>query len=486
MRKKLIAGILSAGLLLQAAGAATFTDVGEEYAWAKDAISTLADQEIILGTGEGIYAPEENVTREQLAALTVRALDITGEAPETATFTDVAKDSWSFEVVELAKEFFGASQGAFEPEKAADRLTVASVLVKALQNKGIAPMFLESQEFTGVDEETAEAIIAENNKRKELLSEIADFSDIDDVTLDQQELIKIASGLGIINGYPDGTFGPEKDVTRAEVAVMIDRVLKVAEAAQPAPTATPDATATPDGTATPTPTADTTATPTATPTPTPTATTTPETKSRGDFMAVKSVSSVTGADGEDATKVTGYLDGEEISIEVKAGTVENISGIEKNGTNIRVGDVIAYVKDIKGEVRDCKIIFKASAAVTSRKIGNPYADENMAVDKRFSYFNAAYGLVRRVQNTSLELVYDDTVEQGTAGKSGSYGVGKDANIYLYDVTGREPEVKLSDMGDISADKTIGEVPQSDEGNYVFVREKDGIVTDVLILNGDFS
>ncbi len=453
MQKKLIAGILSAGLLLQVAGAATFTDVGEEYAWAKDAISTLADQEIILGMGEGIYAPEENVTREQLAALTVRALDITGEAPETATFTDVEKDMWSFEAVELAKDFFGRVEGAFEPENAADRLTVASVLVNALDS--LFPE-LAYQDL---------AVI---------------FTDIDTLSEAEKEAVRRAAVTGIINGYPDGTFGPEKDVTRAEVAVMIDRVLKVAEAAQPTPTATPE------GTATPTPTTNTTPTATPTATPIPTETTTPDTKSRGDFLVVKSVSTVTDADGESATKVTGYLDGEEISIEVKQGEVKDISGIEKNGTNIRVGDVIAYVKDIKGEVRDCNIIFKASAAVTSRKIVNPYEDENMSVDKRFSYFNTAYGLVRRVQNTSFELVYDDTVEQGTAGKSGSYSVGKDANIYLYDVTGREPEVKLSDMGDISADKTAGDVPQSDEGNYVFVREKDGIVTDVLILNGDFS
>ena len=94
--------------------------------------------------------------------------------------------------------------------------------------------------------------------------------------------------------------------------------------------------------------------------------------------------------------------------------------------------------------------------------------------------------IRRIQGTTLELVYDDTVELGTSGKSGSYSVGKDANVYIYDTTGRNPEVKLSDLSEIFADKTVGDVPESDEGNYVFVREVDGIVTDVLILNGDFS
>ena len=459
MRKKWIAGILSAGLLLQAAGAVTFTDVGDEYAWAKDAISSLAEQNIILGVSEGVYAPEDNVTRDQLAALTVRALGITGEVLETPSFTDVSQDTWSFEAVELTKEFFGITEGKFEPDEPADRLTVASVLVNAL-----------------------------NNQFPDLAyQDIAmEFTDIESLSAADREVIRKAAVSGIVNGYPDRTFRPEEDVTRAEVAVMIDRVMKVIETAQP--TETPDDSETPDETATPTPTADSTATaePTATPTPTATATTPAATKSRGDFLVVSNVSNVTGTDGESATKVTGYIDGEEISIEVKEGDVKNISGIEANGTNIRVGDVVAYLKDIKGEVIECDIIFKASTAVENRKIVNPYDDEDMAVDKAFSYFNTAYGLVRRIQGTTLELVYDDTVELGTSGKSGSYSVGKDANVYIYDTTGRNPEVKLSDLSEIFADKTAGDVPESDEGNYVFVREVDGIVTDVLILNGDFS
>ena len=33
------------------------------------------------------------------------------------------------------------------------------------------------------------------------------------------------SGCGILSGYEDGTFGPKKEVTRAEAAVIIDRTL---------------------------------------------------------------------------------------------------------------------------------------------------------------------------------------------------------------------------------------------------------------------
>lgn len=447
MRKKLIAGILSAGLLLQAVYAVSFTDVGEEYAWANEAISALADQNIILGVGEGAYAPEENVTREQLAALTVRALGITGVQPETATFEDVAKEKWSFEAVEAAKEFFETADGTFAPEQAADRLTVASVLMRALAKQ------LPELQYDEVKSE---------------------FSDIAALSEEEQELISRAVALGIVTGYPDGTFEPKKNVTRVEVAVMIYRVLKVKENAS-VPTETPEATATPEATVTPTAT------------PTPTATTeSPASKSRGDFFVVSAVATMSDDDGDDAIKVTGYLDGEEVSMVVKEGNVKDVSGIETNGMDIHVGDVLVYMKDIKGKVVDCNIIFKAASAVKNNVIVNPYDSEDKAVEKSFGYFKTAYGLVRRAQGSTLELVYDDTVALGTAVQSDSYGLGKSVNIYLYDVTSRNPEVTLADMSDISVDKTVGDTAASDEGNYVFVREKDDTVTDVLILNGYFS
>lgn len=455
MRKKLIAGILSAGLLMQAVGAVSFTDVGEEYAWANEAISALAEQNIILGVGEDAYAPEENVTKEQLAALTVRALEITGEVPETATFEDVAKERWSFEAVETAKEFFEAADGTFAPEQAANRLTVASVLMKALQKQLPELQYKESK---------------------------SEFSDLSVLSAEEQELISKAAASDVVTGYPDGTFKPEKDVTRAEVAVMVYRVLKVKENAS-VPNVTPEATATPESTPTPTPTA--TVAPTTTPKPT--ATTEPAaSKSRGDFLVVSAVSTITDDNGDSAVKVSGYLDSEEVTLIVKKGEVKDVSGIEKNGTNIQVGDVLVYMKDIKGKVVDCNIIFKAAAAVKNNKIINPYVSETKAVEKAFGYFNTAYGLVRRTQGSTLELVYDDTVALETAGQSGSYGLGKEVNIYLYDVTNRNPEVRLADMSDISVDKAVGEAAESDEGNYIFVREKDDVVTDVLILNGDFS
>ena len=49
------------------------------------------------------------------------------------------------------------------------------------------------------------------------------FTDYDSIV--NQEAVEVTSGLGIFDGYTDGSFGPENVVTRAEMAVIICKLL---------------------------------------------------------------------------------------------------------------------------------------------------------------------------------------------------------------------------------------------------------------------
>lgn len=51
----------------------------------------------------------------------------------------------------------------------------------------------------------------------------AQYTDLDKVTY--EEAVEVLSGLGVIEGYPDGTFNPTANVTRAEAAAMIARMM---------------------------------------------------------------------------------------------------------------------------------------------------------------------------------------------------------------------------------------------------------------------
>ena len=47
------------------------------------------------------------------------------------------------------------------------------------------------------------------------------FSDDESISEDNATAVEVLSALGIINGYPDGTYRPEDTITRAEVCKMI-------------------------------------------------------------------------------------------------------------------------------------------------------------------------------------------------------------------------------------------------------------------------
>lgn len=66
----------------------------------------------------------------------------------------------------------------------------------------------------------------------------ADFSDVKSDNSYYQP-ITVLSALGIINGYEDGTFGPDRDVTRAEFATMLMRAMASAGLGSSDPAGTP-------------------------------------------------------------------------------------------------------------------------------------------------------------------------------------------------------------------------------------------------------
>ena len=53
----------------------------------------------------------------------------------------------------------------------------------------------------------------------------ADYTDLEEVTDEYLDAVEVLTGLRVINGYTDDTFGPKKDVTRAEAAAMITRMM---------------------------------------------------------------------------------------------------------------------------------------------------------------------------------------------------------------------------------------------------------------------
>lgn len=174
----------------------------EGFDWAKDAINELAGMGIINGTGPNTFSPGSNITRADFAILLVRALGLTSDSGEN--FADVMESAYYANELAIAKGsgiITGVGGNLFNPEAKISRQDIMVIVVRALEKAGYK---LES-----ADETT--------------LSEYSDAEEISDYA---KAAVAILIKNGIIMGA-NGKINPKGDATRAEVAVIIKRILDI-------------------------------------------------------------------------------------------------------------------------------------------------------------------------------------------------------------------------------------------------------------------
>ena len=113
-----------------------FSDVSPDY-WACKYIKRLSELEITTGCGPGIYCPNNNVTRAQMAAFLIRAVE--GEPPTDycdagSPFTDVSPDTWPCKYIKRLSEL-GITKGCggtnYCPTRNVTRTEMAAFLSRA-------------------------------------------------------------------------------------------------------------------------------------------------------------------------------------------------------------------------------------------------------------------------------------------------------------------------------------------------------------------
>lgn len=115
--------------------AVTFKDLGNVQ-WAKENIETMASLGIINGVGDNKYEPNSNITRAQFATLIIKTLNIRGTATEP--FSDVNPSDWFANDVALAyknKIINGVSSTEFAPNQNITRQEMAVMMVRAMSLK---------------------------------------------------------------------------------------------------------------------------------------------------------------------------------------------------------------------------------------------------------------------------------------------------------------------------------------------------------------
>ncbi|MEL7564905.1 MAG: S-layer homology domain-containing protein [Dehalobacterium sp.] len=180
----------------------TFSDVGENMAWAKDAVEILAGKGFINGTGSG-FEPKRSISRAEFVKIIVTALERETNQYQEGLFADVKAGDWFAGYVMTAYQeqiITGDQDGKFRPGDSISRNEVASVLFRL-------------QEAVPVD--------APNTSLT--------FKDTDKIPSWAATGIKYANQYSLMTGYADGTFKGSNSLTRAEAAVIIYRYLGLSE-----------------------------------------------------------------------------------------------------------------------------------------------------------------------------------------------------------------------------------------------------------------
>lgn len=117
----------------------TFADVGQGH-WAYQAVQELAAKHIIAGNGGDSFAPKREVTRAEFVTMLVRALGLKAEG--MSSFADITSSKWYSADVAAAYEagiVKGDAAGRFAAEAPVTRQEMAALLVRAYELRSGSP-----------------------------------------------------------------------------------------------------------------------------------------------------------------------------------------------------------------------------------------------------------------------------------------------------------------------------------------------------------
>lgn len=185
-----------------------FNDI-TNYNWAENAIERMALKGVIKGYGQGKFQPKKSVTKLESIIMALRVMGYEEDAKinlqrirngEKKLKNKAYFQEWAYGYVAVAIEkgiLDEVDLLEFGLNKPAKRHEVSKYIIRAL----------------GFEDEALE------HMKDELR-----FIDAGAIPLGSVGYVYLSDEKGLIKGYPDGTFRPNKSVTRAEMAVLIARL----------------------------------------------------------------------------------------------------------------------------------------------------------------------------------------------------------------------------------------------------------------------
>lgn len=156
----------------------------------------------IVGYDDNVFGPELPISREEVSAIFARLIanNIYMDKEYDTSFPDVG-EGWSKDYIGYLEKFSvvtGYEDGTFRPQNYITRAEMVVMMAKAEGYDISGYMSSDELAYPDVDEGYSEWVV---------------------------KAIKYLTDRGIMEGYPDGTFGPNRPITRAETVATVNRVL---------------------------------------------------------------------------------------------------------------------------------------------------------------------------------------------------------------------------------------------------------------------
>ncbi|MCP1306150.1 S8 family serine peptidase [Paenibacillus tyrfis] len=162
--------------------------------WAEAVIKLASERKIIDGYEHYRFMPDRPITRAEATAVLVRGLKLTKQ--KEVRYTDFGPDHWAYPYIAKAAQaeiIDGYPDGSLAPDRYLTRMEMAAMMARSMKMSG----------------------------KQRGTSPFADVKETDWGV----GILKQLKAEGWIIGFPDGTFRPESQATRAEFVTLLARMM---------------------------------------------------------------------------------------------------------------------------------------------------------------------------------------------------------------------------------------------------------------------
>lgn len=218
--KKLFKGIIASTAALSISATAlgaTFSDVeGTAYNWAAPYVEDMAEKGLISGYPDGTFKPENTVSKIEAISLFARAMGSRSELNKAAVEYALAEYG---DVIDTYGLKFGKEDVAFMLYRGV--LTEAEAA--AFLNGDVKNQPMLRYEATTI---ITKAMGGEAEAKKNLLLDL-EYTDVSEIPSAAKKYVYYVTEKGIMSGTGDGSFSPNTEVLRSQIAVMLSKTVEV-------------------------------------------------------------------------------------------------------------------------------------------------------------------------------------------------------------------------------------------------------------------